>query len=84
MSKTIVVTGANRGIGLALATALTAQGHKVIATARTPHAATKLNALPNIVGVVQAEFSDLKSIPRVVADITALAPEGIDELWNVS
>ncbi|KFY94886.1 hypothetical protein V500_03011, partial [Pseudogymnoascus sp. VKM F-4518 (FW-2643)] len=82
MSKTVVITGANRGIGLALATAFAAQGHKVIATARNPQVATKLNALPSLVGVVQAELSDLQSLPRVIADLSALAPEGIDELWN--
>jgi NAD(P)-dependent dehydrogenase (short-subunit alcohol dehydrogenase family) len=82
MSKVYVVTGANRGIGLALVIELSSQGHKIIATARTPEAATKLKALPNV-SVVQAEMSDLKSLPRVVADIAVLAPEGIDELWNV-
>jgi NAD(P)-dependent dehydrogenase (short-subunit alcohol dehydrogenase family) len=82
MSKVYVITGANRGIGLALATELSSQGHKIIATARTPETATKLKALRNV-SIVQAEMSDLKSLPRVIADIAALAPEGIDELWNV-
>ncbi|KAE9366739.1 NAD(P)-binding protein [Stipitochalara longipes BDJ] len=81
MSKVYVVTGANRGIGLALVTELSSQGHKIIATARTPATATKLRALRNV-SVVQAEMSDLKSLTRVAAEIAALAPEGIDELWN--
>ena len=82
MSKVYVVTGANRGIGLALVTELSRQGHTVIATARTPETATKLKVLQNF-SIVQAEMSDLMSLPRVVADIAALAPDGIDELWNV-
>jgi hypothetical protein len=42
-----------------------------------------LKVLPNVIGIVQAEMSDLKSLPRVVSDIYRLAPDGIDELWNV-
>lgn len=83
MSKIIVVTGANRGIGLALAQALGEQGHRIIATARNPETSTRLKVLPNVIGTVQAEMSDLKSLPRAVSDIYRLAPDGIDELWNV-
>lgn len=83
MSKIVVITGANRGIGLALATAFTSAGHFVIATARTPSAAHKLAALPNILGIVKAEMSDLASFDGVAAEIARLAPDGIDELWNV-
>jgi NAD(P)-dependent dehydrogenase (short-subunit alcohol dehydrogenase family) len=83
MSKVIVITGANRGIGLALAKAFSDQGHKVIATARKPEDAKQLRALPNVIGIVKAEMADLPSLPRVAEEIAELAPDGIDELWNV-
>jgi NAD(P)-dependent dehydrogenase (short-subunit alcohol dehydrogenase family) len=40
-----LVTGANRGLGLALATALLQRGDRVVATARHPGKATALNTL---------------------------------------
>jgi len=45
MSQTILVTGANRGIGLALTRELLANGHRVIATARDPESGRALNEL---------------------------------------
>ena len=42
---TILITGANRGIGLALAAAAVRQGQHVIATARTPKPGDTLSAL---------------------------------------
>jgi NAD(P)-dependent dehydrogenase (short-subunit alcohol dehydrogenase family) len=45
MSQTILVTGANRGIGLALTRELLAHGHKVIAAARNPQGGRELNEL---------------------------------------
>ncbi|MEO0817428.1 MAG: SDR family oxidoreductase [Pseudomonadota bacterium] len=41
---TTLITGANRGIGLALAAEFKARGHTVIATARDPQSATELKA----------------------------------------
>ena len=45
MGKTIVVTGANRGIGREVARQLLAYGHTVIGTARKPETAPELNGL---------------------------------------
>ena len=43
--KSVLITGANRGIGLAHAKAFAARGVRVFATARVPAEATELNAL---------------------------------------
>jgi len=43
----LVITGANRGIGLALATRYASEGWTIHATAREPEKATALKALPN-------------------------------------
>jgi NAD(P)-dependent dehydrogenase (short-subunit alcohol dehydrogenase family) len=54
MPKTILVTGATRGIGLELARTLAAQGHSVIGTARNPDDAAKIKdagAIPEILDV---------------------------------
>lgn len=45
MKRTILITGANRGVGLALAQAASARGDAVIATARAPHEADDLAKL---------------------------------------
>ena len=52
VTGTVLITGANRGIGLQLATNYAQRGWTVIATARKPKKATELNALaaeyPNV------------------------------------
>lgn len=45
MGQTILITGANRGIGLALTSELLEMGHRVLATARQPAGATGLKTL---------------------------------------
>lgn len=45
MTQTVLITGANRGIGLALAQVYAAQGWQVIATCRVPDRAADLQAL---------------------------------------
>jgi len=65
---TVLVTGANRGIGLRLATNYAERGWTVIATARKPEKADDLNALAEQFPKIQVEYLDL------------LDHEGIDKL----
>jgi len=74
---TVLVTGANRGIGLELAGQLTAQGHQVIGTARKPAEATQLKALG--VTVMQLDVIDPASVAALA---TALGDQPIDLLIN--
>jgi hypothetical protein len=48
-AKTVLITGANRGIGLQFAKAYAAMGWSVIATARDVTNATQVNSLPHFV-----------------------------------
>ncbi|MEM1059775.1 MAG: SDR family oxidoreductase [Verrucomicrobiota bacterium] len=66
---TILITGANRGVGLALATKFLEEGWHVLATAREPEHATELAALG------RAEGSRLDILPL---DVTA--PESVERL----
>lgn len=58
--KTVVVTGANRGLGLEFAKQFTAAGAHVIGTARDPEAATELAATG--ARVLQLDVSDDASV----------------------
>jgi NAD(P)-dependent dehydrogenase (short-subunit alcohol dehydrogenase family) len=58
--KTVLITGANRGLGLEFARQYAGAGWKVIATARQPETAAELNALG--VRVVALDVTDPKSI----------------------
>ncbi|KAK9235502.1 hypothetical protein V1525DRAFT_409746 [Lipomyces kononenkoae] len=82
-SKVIVVTGTNRGIGLALATQFSKRGDTVIATVRSKAKAigTPLASLPNVT-LVELDADDVTTIDSAVVEIEKIAPEGIDELWN--
>ncbi len=61
--KTVLITGANRGIGLELSRQYAAAGWRVIGTARKPEAAEELNALE--ADVLQLDVTDPASVERL-------------------
>jgi NAD(P)-dependent dehydrogenase (short-subunit alcohol dehydrogenase family) len=80
---TVLITGANRGIGLEFARRYAVRGWKVIATARNPAAATELNALAaGSQGLVVVERLDVTDLAAVDALATRYAGQPIDVLLN--
>lgn len=83
-----LITGASRGIGLGLAEAYAKKGYRVIATARDPAKADKLNGLvkahPQHLAVAQLDVADSKSVAALPAQLRALKPPvaAIDLLVN--
>jgi len=65
----VLITGANRGIGLELAKQYVEAGDEVIACVRDPGAAAGLKALGSKVRVEQMDMADLDSIPKARARI---------------
>lgn len=78
--RRVVVTGANRGIGLALVRAFTGRGDEVWATCRDPAAATDLAAL-GPAAVVPLDLGDADSIAQAAATIAG-GVDSIDVLVN--
>lgn len=74
----VVITGANRGIGLALAKRYSAKGDSVIGTARDVGAAKPLAALPGVTTLAL----DVRDDASVAAFAAVLGDEGIDVLIN--
>ena len=66
--RTVLVTGANRGIGLELARQYAAAGWRVIGTARKPGAAEELRSLG--AGVVQLDVTDASSVERMAQELS--------------
>jgi 3-oxoacyl-[acyl-carrier protein] reductase len=86
--KIAVVTGSSRGIGLAIARALVAEGCRVCVCARGPErlaeAALEVEAAarkPNMVMTVQADVSTVDGVARVI-DRTVEGFGGLDILVN--
>ncbi len=66
-SSVVLITGANRGLGLELARQYKEAGWQVIGTARKPDSATELGALD--VDVVQLDVTDEESVARLAAEL---------------
>ncbi len=66
-SKTVLITGANRGLGLEFARQYAQAGWSVIGTARKPETAADLKALG--VRVMQLDVADAASVGRLAADL---------------
>ncbi|CCF46522.1 short-chain dehydrogenase [Colletotrichum higginsianum] len=65
-SKVIIVTGASRGIGLAIAQHLLKESHKVVLAARSKDQLETLKAAhPGQVEYVAGDLGDLKTIPKI-------------------
>ncbi len=78
--QTVVVTGANRGLGLEFCRQLTAAGAAVIATARDPEAAAELRQ----VAPARVEALDVTDAASVAAFAGALGETRVDVLINNS
>jgi NAD(P)-dependent dehydrogenase (short-subunit alcohol dehydrogenase family) len=82
ITGTVLVTGANRGIGLALARNYAKRGWTVIATARKPEKADDLNALAADFDSVTVERMDLSDLDGIDALAQRLADTPIDVVLN--
>lgn len=79
MAITILITGANRGIGLELARQASVRGDHVIATARRPGEAEELSELTRRRGSVEVVGLDV-SDPDQIAGVAAQLRQPIDLL----
>src|SRR5690606_38334060 len=89
-TRTCLVTGANRGVGLEFVRQLLARGDRVVATCRQPGRATALNALagvhPGRLQVLPLDVADPKSHAALLAELPlVLGDDGrLDLLANVA
>lgn len=70
-SQAVLITGANRGLGLEFARQYKQAGWQVIGTARKPDAATELQELG--VKVVQLDVTDAESVARMAEELDGQA-----------
>jgi 3-oxoacyl-[acyl-carrier protein] reductase len=74
----VIVTGASRGLGLAISTTLAAGGYQVIAVARTqsaPLGAAMARAQQSGAGAIQFRAFDLLETPAIAAFVSTLRKE---------
>lgn len=76
---TILITGANRGIGLEMAKQYSADGWKVIACCRDPAKADELQQLKHVLEILPLDVANTQSIHHL---IQRMAKEPIDILMN--
>lgn len=85
MAQSILITGANRGIGLALTAELLKGGHRVLAVARNPAKASDLEKLRGAHGqlleVIELDVTSDESVKKAAANVEKMI-EGLDVLVN--
>jgi NAD(P)-dependent dehydrogenase (short-subunit alcohol dehydrogenase family) len=85
-SMTIVITGANRGVGYALTKEALEQGHRVIAACRKPNEPSDLQSLraeySNKLEIVELDVQDPQSIQRFQGSLSSLNIAAVDVLVN--
>lgn len=81
-AATVLVTGANRGIGLEYVKQYAAKGYDVIATARKPSEATELNALAAANAKIKVEALEVTDLAAVDALAAKYKGTAIDVLVN--
>ena len=81
-TETVVVTGANRGIGLEFVRQYAGLGWRVIAACRNPSAATELNELKKRYQLLEVEPLDLTDYAEMDRFVANLKNQPIDILIN--
>lgn len=79
---TVLITGANRGIGFEFVKQFSEQGHRVIATCRNPDTATELQAYAADRDNVTVEYLDLMDLEGIDALAARYADGPLDMLIN--
>jgi NAD(P)-dependent dehydrogenase (short-subunit alcohol dehydrogenase family) len=79
---TIVITGANRGLGLEFADQYAADGWTVIATCRRPATADKLNTVASTSGKIRIEKLDAEDAVSIAQFVAALRNVALDVVIN--
>ena len=80
--QTVLITGANRGIGFEFVQQYTERGHRVIATCRNPATADELNAFAQSHSSVIVERLDLVDLEGIDVLAARYAGQPIDVLVN--
>ncbi|MGZ4960169.1 MAG: SDR family oxidoreductase [Methylomonas sp.] len=80
--QTILITGANRGLGLEFCRQYAAGNWRVIAACRRPETATELNLLAEQHSRLQVEKLDVSDFSQIDALAARLSGESIDVLLN--
>jgi len=81
--RTIVVTGANSGLGLHTSTALAAKGARVLMACRSPErGAAAVKEVGGAAELVVLDLSDLASVREAAARIRELTGDAVDVLVN--
>ena len=78
----ILVTGANRGLGLEFTRQYAQRGARILATARTPEKAEQLNALAEANGKITVEKLDVTDHAAIEALAARYVDQPIDLLLN--